>query len=379
MQLADLLRLAARSGATDIALGVPTGGPTPGMTASVTEALSTDLLNQYADPSGAACLRTALAGWLSRVRGRVVDPDGELTVTCGATEGVFVALLALTDPGDEVLVPEPFFELYPGMVRLAGAVPVPLPLRPPDWRIEARALAAAVTPQTRAILLNTPHNPTGRVFDDAELDLVLELCADRGLMCITDEVYEHFTFDGTRHHSPLTHPARDHAVVVSSFSKTLEICGWRVGFCVAAPPVTAALRRVHEHTTLGASHPLQLGAAAALSEPEVLVHDLGSRRDRLADQREVMVDALRRCGLRTRTPDGGWFVLAELPPGGDAASALCADLAREARVLVAPGTPFFASHEEGERWVRTTFVRDPDATRSALDRLELHLSRAAAS
>ena len=383
MRLAALLRLAEKSGATDIALGLPGGGPPPPVLAGAIGAMSAGL-NQYADPHGLAALRGAIADMVGEARNVAVDPQAELTITCGATEGVFVALLATTDPGDEVIVLEPFFELYPGMVRLAGAVPVPVRLTAPAWRLDETALRAAVSTRTRAILVNTPHNPTGRVFDEAEWGAIRGVCVEHDLTCITDEVYEHFAFDGRRHRSPLgdrlwspgaAKPGPgDHAIVVSSLSKTLEITGWRIGYCIAPPEVTAVLRRAHEHTTLGAARPLQAGAAA-LPDLRTLTASLAGRRDHLERQRDLMTDGLLAAGLDVRRPDGGWYVIAGTGPLGRPASDLATELVDAARVLVAPGTPFFADPADGDRWIRATFVRDPGQTAAALGRMTAHLGR----
>jgi aspartate/methionine/tyrosine aminotransferase len=367
MELAGLLSRAAEVQAIDIALGIPPAGP-PGPVVDAAVAALQSGHHQYADPRGAAELCTALTRWLRDSRQLEVDAERELTITCGATEGLFTSLISVTDPGDEVIIFEPFFELYPGMVELAGAVPRVVPLRPPGWRIDLAAVRAAVTRRTRAILLNTPHNPTGRAFDATEIGGLIAICADRGLTLITDEVYDQYVFDGRRHVSPLSLPGgADHGVVVCSLSKTLRMTGWRIGFCIASAERTAVLRRVHERTTLGTSRPLQLGAAAMISS------GVPDDRSSLQVQRDLIVTSLRSAGLWLYRAEGGWFLLADVTGLGRPASALAGELVRDAKVLVAPGTPFFSHRDEGERWIRVTFARGQSVTSTALERIERHL------
>ncbi|MGW3851966.1 pyridoxal phosphate-dependent aminotransferase, partial [Streptomyces fagopyri] len=255
MELAKLQRL-GRSGSLDIALGIPPGDPPAAVVAAAVSALR-EGRHQYADTAGLPELRAVIAADALRTHGVVVDPDTEITVTVGATEALLTALLTVTDPGDEVLLFEPYFELYPGVVELAGAVPRFVRLEAPDWRLTEEALTRVLSPRTRAVVLNTPHNPTGRVFDAQELGLLMSLCQERGIVCITDEVYDCTVFDGRRHLSPLAIPgARPTSVIVGSLSKKVQMTGWRIGYCIADPEMTEVLRRVHEHTTVGTNHPL---------------------------------------------------------------------------------------------------------------------------
>jgi aspartate/methionine/tyrosine aminotransferase len=368
MQLAGLMRLAAEIGAIDIALGIPPGEPPAEAVRAATAAL-TGGRNQYAPPEGLLALREVIAELARRHRGVTVDPATEVTITCGATEGVLNALLAVTDPGDEVVLFEPCYENYPGMIELAGAVPRPVPLAGPGWRLDLGAVRAALTPRTRAVLLNTPHNPTGRAFDEDEVAGLLELCARHGLVLITDEVYEGFVYDGRRHVSPLGRPAAaEHAIVVGSLSKSLQMSGWRLGYCLASPALTAAVRRVHERTTVGAPGPLQVGAAA------VNVAALADDSAYYQRRRDHLVTRLEELGLTMARPEGGWFVLAAVDAFGRPSDLLAEELVRSAGVLVAPGTSFFTDPADGRRWVRMTFVRDEGRTEEALDRMRKFLS-----
>ncbi|MFF2013521.1 pyridoxal phosphate-dependent aminotransferase [Streptomyces sp. NPDC058195] len=373
--LAALLPAARAGGATDLALGIPTGDPPAAAVEAAAEALRSGA-HQYADPSGLLELRHAVAAELAAVRGVTVDPEREIVISAGATEGLLVALIATTDPGDEVLIPQPFFENHPGVVELAGAVPRFVALEGPGWRLTEEALNAAVTPRTRAVLLNNPHNPTGRVFDAAEFAVLTAFCERHDLILITDEVYDRFTYDGRPHLSPLgAVPAlRDRSVVVGSFSKTRRMSGWRLGYCVAGPEITAGLRSVHERTTLGTPHPLQRGAAALGPLDGT---DVTEARARFQDRRDLVCAELRRAGFTVHAPEGGWFLLAGTAGLGRTSSELAAELVTHAKVLVAPGASFFADPGAGEGWVRIALVRDRAELAPALDRVVAHLAGAA--
>ena len=364
MELATLMRLAASTEVIDIALGVPPAGP-PMNIAKAAQAALAGGSHQYAEATGLLDLRRATTEYVKAHGGILVDPETEVTITCGATEGVFISLLAVTDPGDEVLIPEPYYELYPGMTALIGAVPIAVPLVQPGWRLDISALRKAVSKRTRAVLLNTPHNPTGRVFDRSEIEDVVELCNEYSLACITDEVYEHYVYDDNRHLSPFCIPSGRHCTVsVGSLSKTLQVSGWRIGYCLANAKITDTLRRIHERTTLGTSHPLQRGAVTFpdnfLTSPSC---------NKLQDQRDQMVDRLRALGFEVCLPQGGWFSFARIPKHNWPAEGLARQLIRYARVLIAPGTPFFRKRADGAAWMRTTFIRDPDTMNEALDRI----------
>ncbi|UNS95064.1 pyridoxal phosphate-dependent aminotransferase [Streptomyces tubbatahanensis] len=373
MALAALLPAARESGATDLALGIPRGSP-PGAAVEAAVAALRSGSHQYADPAGSPELRHAVAAGLGAVRGVRVDAEHEVTISAGATEGLLVALIAATDPGDEVLVPEPFYENHPGVVDLAGASARFVPLTGEGRRLDGLALEAAVTPRTRAVLLNNPHNPTGRVFDRAEFDALTALCERHDLTLITDEVYDRFVYDGHRHLSPVggVPRLRHRSIVVGSLSKTRAMSGWRLGYCLAPAPVTAALRRVHERTTLGAPHPLQRGAAALGPEAEA---EVASVRAEFELRRDLVCDGLREAGCTVHTPQGGWFVLARTAAlAGDSAE-LARELVERAGVLVAPGASFFASPGAGRGWIRVALVRDRDRLAAALARVTAHLTR----
>lgn len=367
MALAALMPRAAAAGAIDLALGVPPDVPP----AAVIEGAVTALRggrNQYVPAAGLDELREMLAAELFRSRGVTVDPRHHVTVTCGSAEGLVAGLLTVTDPGDEVLVPEPFFENYPGAVALCGAVPRYVPLTPGTWRLDPATLVAAVTPRTRAIILNTPHNPTGRVFDRAEVESVRDVCARYGLVCITDETYDSFVFDSGVPLSPWDLPdGRERTIMVGSLSKSMRISGWRLGYCVAGEELTQGLRKAHERITLGAATPLQHGVAAGLAQlPGV---DAAWLRYRLSQRRNQVVSGLSELGFEVTAPQGGWFVFADTAAVGWNSSRLAEELVRDAGVLTAPGTAFFDDPGDGERWLRVCLVRDQETTAHAIDRI----------
>jgi aspartate/methionine/tyrosine aminotransferase len=370
MSLASLSATAREIGAVDIASGVPLDDPPDAVVAAASAAMRCGH-NQYAPAAGTSALRQAVAEHVWRTRKVVLDPEREVTITSGATEGVLIALLASVDPGDEVIVPEPFFESYPGVVRLVGAVPRFVRLRDGDWQFDPDLMRAAITPRTRAMLLNTPHNPTGRVFSHAEVTTIMELCTRHGIACITDEVYDNFVFGGETAVSPLNMPhTSDHSIVLGSFSKSLQMSGWRLGYCIANAELTLGVRRVLERTTVCASTPLQQGAAAATG--------YSGSAERFEKHRDHMVGRLSDMGFEVFPPEGGWFVFAGTGRVTDLPSQeLARQLLNHARVLVAPGAAFFTDPADGGRWIRTTFVRDPDATSDGLDRVERFLEEAA--
>jgi aspartate/methionine/tyrosine aminotransferase len=368
MELADLMRVAQEANAIDIALGIPQQGPPPSAVLAAVGALQ-DGRHQYAPPAGLPELRRMIAERAGPIRQWDINPDTEVTITCGATEAAMMALLATTDPGDEVVLLEPYFDVFPGMIELAGAVPKPVGLSQPGWRLDIARVEQAITPRTRAILVNSPNNPTGQVLRRDEVLRLVELCVRHDLVCIADEVYEQFLYHDSTHISPSAMASgRNRTIVVGSLSKSLRMTGWRLGYCIAQPELTAVLRSVHERTTVGTSHALQAGAAASLSEELYTGRALQHRRD-------AVTKRLADLGFDVTPPDGGWFVLAGTETLGFGATELARRLVSEIGVLVAPGTAFFTDRAEGERWIRVTFARDPGATDEALDRIGRFLSR----
>jgi len=325
-------------------------------------------VNQYAITWGAPALRAALEESYRDLYGMEVVGDREITVTCGATEAMASVVLALLDPGDEVLVFEPFYENYGPDAVLCGATPVFVPLDPPHYRLDPDRLRAAVTPRTRAIILNTPNNPTGRVLERHELEAVAALCREHDLVALTDEIYEHIVYDGR--HIPLAtlDGMRERTVTVSGASKTFSVTGWRIGTIVAPPELTGAIRKVHDFLTVGAPAPFQEAVARGLRElgrPYYAERAAGYRQ-----RRDVLVAGLQEAGFGCALPQGAYYVLAdfsELSREDDVT--FSRTLTREAGVAPVPGSSFFSEPSRGRRLVRFAFCKRIETLEEAAGRL----------
>ena len=311
--------------------------------------------NQYATTWGAPQLRNAVARKQSAAWGRTVDPDREVTVSCGATEAMIAAMLAAVDPGDEVIIFEPFYENYGPDCVLSGAVPRYVALRPPDWSFDADELRAAFSDKTRAIVINTPHNPTGKVYSPSELDLIAGLCIEHDAIAITDEIYEHLVYRG-RHTSIATVPGMaERTITISGASKTYSVTGWRIGWLIAPPSLTAGIRKVHDFLTVGAAHPLQIAIAEALELPtSFYVELLGDYHER----RDAIVAGLLDCGFETSAPDGAYYVMAGIDSFGAADDVTFAKrLIEEAAVATVPASSFYHDPALGRRHIRFSFPK----------------------
>src|SRR5580700_1379631 len=281
----EMTRLALQHGAVNLSQGFPDFPAPAEIKRAAQEAIASDM-NQYSITWGAKPLRDAIAEKFERTQGVAVDPEREVTVCCGSTEAMISSMMAIINPGDEVVVFEPFYENYGPDAILSGATPRFVKLRPPDWSFDPQELAAAFGPATKAIILNTPNNPTGKVFDRAELESIRDLCVQWNAFAITDEIYEHMLYDGAEHISiaPLNGMA-DRTITISALSKTYSVTGWRVGWAIAPPEASSSIRKVHDFLTVGAAAPLQEAGAVALRFPqeyyEKLAHDYSVRRERL--------------------------------------------------------------------------------------------------
>jgi aminotransferase len=296
------------------------------------------------------------------------DPEREICVTCGATEAMIAAMIGCVDPGQEVIVFEPFYENYGADAVIAGASPRYVTLRQPDWSFDEAELTAAFSNRTRAIVINDPNNPTGKVFSRDELAVISRLCQKYGALAITDEIYEHIIYDGARHIPLATLPGmEDRTITISALSKTYSVTGWRVGWTIAPPGLTDAIRRVHDFLTVGAPAPLQEAGAAALALP-------GSYYDMLAadyhQRRDVMMDVLGQAGLQPAPPAGAYYVLTDatqLGLGDDLTAA--GELVRRARVAAVPGSSFYSRPELGRAQLRFSFSKKLSTLREAGRRL----------
>ncbi|MEU9521482.1 pyridoxal phosphate-dependent aminotransferase [Streptomyces sp. NPDC048224] len=353
--LGELFLLARERGAIDLAVGTPGyPEPAPEIIDAAAEATRSGR-NQYDHPSGDLPLRERIARTLTTP----TDPATELTVTVGATEALCVALLATVDPGDEVVLLDPGYEQFTAAIALAGAVPRFVPCQPPSWRHDPADLAAAFGPRTRAVLLNSPANPTGRVLDRTELDEIAALCERWDATVICDEVYSAFVFDGRPHLSVTEVPGlAERSIVVGSLSKSHAISGWRLGFLRADAARTEVLRRVHEVTTNGAATPLQVavGMAAFSVDTDTASREMEARRD-------LAQEIFSRKGMKFAPSEGGCFLFADvgnLTGGRHDGRRFVLELLDEAGVLIVPGASFFADPARGEQYVRIAFNRRTD-------------------
>jgi aminotransferase len=316
---------------------------------------------------GSAALRNGIAEKYRRWYNMAVDPAREVTVTCGATEAMASVFLALLDPGDEVIVFEPFYENYGPDAILAGATPVFVPLEPPHWTIDPERLAKAFTRRTRAIVVNTPHNPTGRVFTRAEIGMIAELCVKHDVWAITDEIYEHIRYAG-EHHVLATWPGmRERTVTISGLSKTFSCTGWRLGYAVAPEAQTSAIRKVHDFLTVGAPAPLQAAGAVGLSfDADYFNHLALDYRAR----RGILVEALAEAGFTFSVPEGAYYILADFSALSDRDDVSFAKwMAEEIGVATVPGSSFYSDRVLGRTLVRFAFCKKFDTLRRAGDRL----------
>ena len=362
----EMTRLNAVHGGINLAQGFPNFPAPSAIKEAAKRAIDADV-NQYAITWGSKSLRDALAATYADLYGMAVDPETMLTVTCGATEAMISTLLAIVDPGDQVIVLEPFYENYGPDADIAGATPVFVPLRPPHNTFDPDQLRAAFGPRTKAIIVNTPNNPTGRVFTREELELIASLCIEHDAIAITDEIYEHILYSGT--HIPIaTLPGMaERTITISGASKTFSVTGWRVGWIVAPAALTAGIRKVHDFVTVGAPAPLQEAVAAglALGRPyyQTLSGEYRARRD-------ILVPALQRAGFSPNVPEGAYYVLCDITPFGfDDDTAFAHWLVSTVGVAGVPGSSFYSQPELGRHLIRFTFCKTHDLLNAAAERL----------
>jgi aminotransferase len=363
----EMTRHAAIHDAVNLAQGFPDFPCPVELKEAAKTAIDADI-NQYAITWGARDFREAIAAKTERFYpGWHVDPDTDLTVTCGATEGMIAAMLALVDPDEEVIVFEPFYENYGPDAILSGAIPRYVTLHEPDWHIDADELAAAFGPRTRAIILNSPHNPTGKVFSRSELELIAGLARDHDALVLTDDIYEHIVYDGE--HVPMaTLPGMaERTVAINSLSKTYSVTGWRVGWVIAPAPLTSAIRKVHDFLTVGAAAPLQAAGAVALALPDAYYATLAVDYRR---RRDLLLPSLEEAGLRPFVPDGAYYVMVDIGAVTDEDDVTFARrLTADPGVASVPGSSFYSRPELGRTKVRFAFPKRDETLAEAARRL----------
>ena len=364
----EMTRLAFLHGAMNLAQGYPDFPAPEFIKKAAVDAINADI-NQYAITWGSLRLRQAIAAKTKRFYGLDLDPDREITVTCGATEAMMAVLLAVIEPGDEVIVFEPFYENYVPDAAMSGATLRFVTLHGPHFTFDSAELRAAFNAKTRAIIVNTPNNPCGKVFTRAELTEIGALCTEFDTLCITDEIYEHILYDDHVHVSMATLPGMyGRTITISGLSKTFSVTGWRLGYVLAPPELSNAIRKVHDFLTVGAPAPLQEASAVAMEQADDYYPEL---RGMYAKKREQLLLPLREAGFVAHRPEGAYYIMADfrgIPFAGDD-TAFARHLIEKVGVAAVPGSSFYRSKEAGGHFVRFTFSKSEETLAEAARRL----------
>jgi aminotransferase len=364
----ETTRLAQRHGAINLGQGMPDFDPPEEVKEAACRAIR-DGFNQYAVTWGVASLRQAIAEKARTFNGlEWADADANITVCCGATECMMATMLALIDPGDEVVIFQPFYENYGPDAKLTGATPRWVPLHAPNWVIDPGELRAAFSKRTKAVILNTPNNPTGKVFTREELELVAALCQEFNAIAISDEIYEYINFTNRPHISIASLPGMAaRTVTISGLSKTFSATGWRLGYCVAPEAITAGIRKAHDFLTVGAPHPLQLAGATALALPPSYFDGL---RSHYQQRRDLFLPYLERAGFAVRPPDGAYYVMADFSELSDLDDvAFVRRMIETVGVAAVPGSSFYDPKDRGRSLVRFMFAKKDETLHAAGERL----------
>jgi len=374
----EMTRLALQHDAVNLSQGFPDFAAPEEIKEAARQAIADDI-NQYAITWGAKPLRDAIVEKFERTQGITVDPEREITVCCGSTEAMMSSMMAIINPGDETVVFEPFYENYGPDAILSGATPRFVKLRPPDWSFDERELAAAFGPHTKAIILNTPNNPTGKVFTRAELEFIRDLCVRWNAYCITDEIYEHIIYDGADHITMARLDGmRDRTIVINGMSKTYSVTGWRVGWAIAPPETTQAIRKVHDFLTVGAAAPLQQAGVLALKSPQSYYDKLAAN---YAAKRERLLKILTASGFTVYKPRGAYYIMTDISrfhfyeakyPAASRDVSFAKYLVEHIGVACVPGSSFYNDARDGASQVRFTFCKK-EATLAAAEARLAHL------
>ena len=368
----EMTRVVNQHGGVNLAQGMPNFPPPQEILDAAHRAIDGDF-HQYAITWGTPSLRRAIADKYRAFYGMAIEPDLHITVCCGATETMLSTLLAVLNPGDEVIIFEPFYENYgPGCI-ISGAIPKFVPLEPPHFTFDPDRLAQAVTPRTKAIVFNSPNNPTGKVFSRAELQMIADLCLKHDLLAITDEIYEHIVYDGLGHTPMATLPGMaERTITISGISKSYSVTGWRVGYAVAPPDISVGIRRAHDFVTVGAPHPLQEAAVTALRLPDSYYVYL---RESYQARRDLLWGYIESAGFVAWKPQGAYYILTDVAHfmkqvGVDDDTAFAMYLIKEIGVATVPGSSFYAHRELGRTKIRFCFPKTDDMLRDAGERLQ---------
>jgi aspartate/methionine/tyrosine aminotransferase len=369
---AEMTALANQYQAVNLGQGFPDFAAPEFLKQAALQAIQDDI-NQYAPSVGNHGLRRAIASKMMRQYGLTVDADNEVTVTHGATEAIFATIMGLVDPGDEVIIFEPFYDSYVPSVRMAGGIPRFYTLRPPEWQVEEKLLAALFNDRTKLILVNTPHNPTGKLFSAEELQLIADLCQSYDAIAVTDEVYEHIVFDGRTHRTLASLPGMaSRTVTISSLGKTFSVTGWKVGWAIAPPELTRAIVQAHQFITFSGSAPLQEAAITALEINDPYYTELSAMYQK---KRDLLVAALQAAGLRPILPGGTYFIMVDighLDFPNDVS--FCRHLTTQLGVAAIPPSAFYHNPADGARLSRFAFCKREETLVEAARRL-MQLSR----
>jgi aminotransferase len=358
----EMSRLAAKHGAINLAQGLPDFPCPPELKEAAHAAIDADI-NQYAITWGDRLIREAIAEKSASYLGMQVDPEKNITVTCGATEAMIATFLATINPDEEVIVFEPYYENYGPDAILSGAKPKYVSLHPPHWTFDPGELSNAFSDRTKAIIINTPHNPTGKVFSREELTQIAELCQKWGVLAITDEIYEHILYDGAKHVAIGSLPGmEDLTVTINSLSKTYSVTGWRVGWAIASADLTNSIRKVHDFLTVGSPAPLQRAGVTAIRLPQRYYDELATE---YTAKRTKMLEILDEAGIEYYKPGGAYYVFSDISKFGfESDIEFTKNLVENVGVAVVPGSSFFRPSELGRKFVRFCFSRQ-DATLEA--------------
>ena len=375
----EMTRLAMQHNAVNLSQGFPDFAAPEQIKEAARQAISDDI-NQYAITWGAKSLRDAVIDKFARTQNVRYDPEREITICCGSTEAMMSSMMAIINPGDEIVVFEPFYENYGPDAILSGASPRFVKLQPPDWTFDESELAAAFGPRTKAIIVNTPNNPTGKVFSRRELEFIRDLCLRWNAFCITDEIYEHILYDGTEHISMAQIDGmRNQTIVINGMSKTYSVTGWRVGWALAPPNATQSIRKVHDFLTVGAAAPLQQAGALALNSPQSYYDNLAATYDK---KRIRLLSILGRSGFTVYKPHGAYYIMTDIScfkfdqkkyPATSRDVSFAKYLVEHIGVACVPGSSFYNDPQDGASQVRFTFCKKEETLAAAEFRLaKLH-------